>query len=70
MNTLLFLLSISCPKTIIQNTSKLPWNDHDQSLLNQANKRCGEYYSDAPCVKKFIKYAFQSYSVVCGSSLR
>ena len=48
------------------NTSKFPWNDYDQSMLKQAEKRCGELYDDSPCVKLFKKYDKLSYTVICG----
>jgi hypothetical protein len=67
MNTLLIFLALSCPKTEIVNTSGFPWNDYDQSILTQAKRRCGELYSDAPCVKWMKKYEKFSYSVLCGS---
>lgn len=66
MNLLALLFALSCPKPEVVNTSDLPWNDHDQKTLEYAKKRCGEIYPDAPCVKWFKKYAFQSYSVICG----
>lgn len=58
---------LSCPAVTFQNTSGLKWNDYDYSILNQAKRRCGELYPDAPCVKLFRKYNFQQYSVICGA---
>lgn len=66
MFRVLLFLSLACPDTKIQNVSGLPWNQHDQETLDGAKKRCGELYPDSPCVKLFRKYAFQSYSVICG----
>lgn len=63
----LLAVSLSCPNVKIVNKSGLPWNDYDQSMLNQAKKRCGELYQDAPCVKLFKKYEKQAYSVICGA---
>lgn len=64
---LLVLAALSCPATKMQNVTKFPWNDHDRSILQQARKRCGELYQDAPCVKLFRKYGKQDYSVICGA---
>ena len=60
------IIALSCPTTKIVNVSDYPWNDYDNSILEQARKRCGELYDDAPCVKLFRKYDFQQYSVICG----
>lgn len=64
--SLLLLLALSCPKTVIINDSGLPWNDHDEQMLSQSKTRCKELYSDAPCVKKFYKKEEQNYWVICG----
>lgn len=60
------ILVLSCPITVMQNITKYPWNDYDRSILKQTEKRCGEIYKDAPCVKLFKKWDKQDYSVVCG----
>jgi hypothetical protein len=62
------LLALTCVLPIMQNTSKFPWNDYDRQELKYAQKRCGEIYSDAPCLRLFRKYNFQQYSVVCGKA--
>ncbi len=68
MNLLVItLFSLSCSKTIIVNTTKYPWNSFDQKTLNQAKKRCGEIYPNAPCVKWFKKYGSIDYSIICGN---
>lgn len=63
---LLLLLALSCPKTILINQNKQAWNESDYKVLKSAEKRCGEIYPDAPCVKKFYKRPTeQSYWVIC-----
>lgn len=64
--TLMFLLALSCPSVQLINDSGLSWNKYDYSVLQSAQKRCGEIYPDAPCVKKFYKKEEQNYWVVCG----
>ena len=66
MTTLLFLLAAACPQTKMVNRSKLPWNDRDRWEMTYAQKRCGEIYEDAPCLKTFYKLGFQDYYVSCG----
>lgn len=66
MTTFIIVLALSCPATKVVNTSKFAWNDFDQSEMKYAQKRCGEIYNDAPCVKRFTKYNLNQYSVVCG----
>lgn len=60
------LIALSCPTPVMQNVSKEPWNDYDRSMLAQTEKRCGEIYPTAPCVKLFRKYNRKQYSVICG----
>ena len=67
MLTIMVLMAISCPNPKMQNVTKFAWNDFDKSILEQARKRCGELYPDAPCVKLFRKYGKQDYSVICGA---
>ena len=65
--SLLLLLALSCPNTIIINQNKEPWNEFDAKTLASAKIRCGELYPDAPCVKKFYKRPDeQNYWVICG----
>ena len=59
-------IALSCLSPVMQNVTQFPWNDYDRSELKYAEKRCGEIYSDAPCVKLFRKYDKQSYTVICG----
>lgn len=66
MVSILLLAALLCPKTHMQNITKQPWTKYDYSMLDRATLRCGELYPDAPCVKLFRKFNFQSYSVICG----
>ena len=61
-------LSLSCPTPLMQNASRFPWNDYDRKELRYAEKRCGEIYEDAPCVKLFRKFNDQQYTVICGKA--
>lgn len=63
---LLFTLAMACPQVKYQNVTKFPWNEEDKKTLVQAQKRCGELYPDAPCVKLFRKFGERDYSVICG----
>ena len=65
--TFLLLMALTCAEPKMQNTSQEPWNDYDKSILKQAQKRCGELYNDAQCVKLFRKYRPRQYTVICGS---
>lgn len=58
-------VSLNCAPPTILNTSEEPWNEYDQSILENAKKRCVELYSDAPCVSWFKKYNVKQYSVLC-----
>ena len=58
-------LLLSCSPPVMQNVSKEPWNDYDREELKYVEKRCGEIYLDAPCVRLFRKWDKKSYSVVC-----
>lgn len=59
-------IAFTCPVPKVVNTTKFPWNRHDEKTLSYANKRCGQVYKDAPCVTWFKKWGKQDYSVVCG----
>ncbi len=66
MTLLTFLLSTSCPATVMINQSKLPWVEWDYKELKYCQKRCPYEYKDAPCLKKFFKLGFQDYFCLCG----
>jgi hypothetical protein len=70
MLTLLVILSLSCPKTVVVNTTKEPWSDYDTEMLEYTKKRCGQVYEDAPCLKWFKKWDHQSYSGICGAKVK
>ena len=55
-----------CPKTKIVNTSGYKWNNFDATTLNISKRRCGELYSQSPCVKTFTKWGERDYRVICG----
>jgi hypothetical protein len=56
-----------CPKTRVVNTSGLPWVAWDESRKNYCARRCQYEYTDAPCLKIFVKTAFQTYHCICGA---
>lgn len=60
------MLILSCPITVLQNTSGYPWNRYDRKEMEYAKKRCGEIYLDAPCLKFWKKWGKQDYSAICG----
>lgn len=62
---LLALLALSCPLTLVVNNTK-EWTVDDQHTLDNAKKRCGELYPDAPCLTKFEKTAALAYRAYCG----
>lgn len=66
MATLMILLNLSCPKTIMQNATEFPWNDHDYKTLEYCKKRCVQIYEKSPCVTFFRKFGKQDYTVLCG----
>jgi hypothetical protein len=61
----MYISAQACLATVMQNTTKFPWNDYDYQILAQAKKRCPEIWSDSPCVKLFKKFGENQYSVVC-----
>lgn len=63
---ILFIMSQSCPNTIIENRTNLIWNKMDQKSFVSARERCKIHYPKSPCLKKFIKVKFNTYYAVCG----
>ncbi len=63
MKTLILLV---CMQPNIINKTKT-WNDLDQQTLKRAQVRCQELYSDAPCLKTFIKKEELLYNAICGN---
>lgn len=58
------ILGLVCPDPKIENRTST-WTKDDQKMLEQAKTRCGQIYSDSPCVKMFRKNEEQGYSVIC-----
>lgn len=63
---LFVLAALACPQVDIINTTKHPWNSHDQKMLDYSKARCSQLYDDAPCVTFFKKRGEKDYSVLCG----
>ena len=62
---ILLLAALSCSPPVMQNVSKYPWNDYDKKEMKMAEKRCGELYSDAPCLKLWRKFGDRMYTAIC-----
>lgn len=60
------LAALACGSVNMINQTNESWNKFDKTVLQKAEIRCGEIYTDAPCVKKFYKRPEQSYWIVCG----
>lgn len=56
-----------CPRVKVANTSGLAWVAWDESRKNYCARRCQYEYTDAPCLKLFVKTAFQTYHCICGA---
>ena len=63
---MILAIMLICFPPQIKNTSGLPMTRYDMWALNQATRRWGELYNDAPCVKLFWKLADKSHRVICG----
>lgn len=64
-----FLLYVAgiCAEPEIVNSSKYPWNSHDDRMMERAKITCDRVYSPRnPCVGKFIKWGERDYRVICG----
>lgn len=55
-----------CSLVIMLNLTTFPWNKRDYEVMDEAKERCVKHFSDAPCVKKFIKSGEHDYQIVCG----
>lgn len=66
MSNLLFtlLLASTCPKAKVVNLTPI-WTSQDQENLDFAKTRCGHFYPNSPCLKKFIKKKTRTYSIIC-----
>ena len=65
----LFISTIMCPKTEIENLSEEKWNDIDQKNFNMAKERC-PIVTNLPCLKKFIKKEPLVYNAICSHPLK
>jgi hypothetical protein len=65
---LALLLALSCPVPKMQNITKEPWTAYDRKEMKWVEKRCGELYPDARCVKLFRKFGHREYTVICGAA--
>lgn len=62
---MIFKLALVCAVTVIVNNTDT-WTARDQEVMKEAQKRCGELFPDAPCLKKIVKNAENSYRLHCG----
>jgi len=60
------MTKLICSAIIIINISHTPWNKHDQHVLDINKNFCARHYSDAVCIKKFIKLRENGYHIWCG----
>lgn len=67
---LVLLLSLSCPQTIVHNMSGIPWNKEDSVHAKIAEKNCAKKYSEAPCLKLFVKVEPLVYRAICGAEVK
>lgn len=63
---LMIVVALNCPTTKIVNTSHLQWTAHDSKEVETAKRHCNKYYPEAPCLKVFEKYDYNSYRATCG----
>lgn len=66
MISLVFLMSLHCPQTILINSSGFNWNSDDRVVYNSSLVRCGVIFPTYDCVKVFIKTEERNYNVICG----
>lgn len=57
-----------CAKPRLINKSRERWLEVDYLALETAIKNCKFYYSDAPCLKTFIKTDVDTFRAICGSN--
>lgn len=57
-------IQVLCPVPEVRNKTKV-WNNFDRQVFKQAQKRCGELFSESPCLKIFLKSEEMVYSVMC-----
>jgi len=61
------LLSGACPETNLIGFDA-PLTQQETANLNQAKKRCGELYPDAPCLKSFEKREEGVFWAICAGA--
>lgn len=61
-------VALICVYTVIVNHTDT-WTARDQQVMEEAQKRCGELFPDAPCLTKIVKRAEQSYRLHCGGKV-
>jgi hypothetical protein len=61
----LFAVALNCPDIKVLNKTKT-WTEQDYQALKTATARCQTMYSDAPCLKYFLKSDDGIYSAICG----
>lgn len=54
-----------CVAIVIINLSTLPWNKHDQEVLDRNKNFCELRLPHAPCISKFIKKGENNYHIWC-----
>jgi hypothetical protein len=68
--TFMVMSAISCPNIKVVDHTKSAWTDQDQEAITQAQKRCGELFPKAPCLKLFVKVEEGMYRAICGAISR
>lgn len=54
-----------CQTTVVVNRTSR-WGTDDERVLQRAQRRCKEIWSDAPCLKTFDKLDENRYTAKCG----
>lgn len=65
-NTILAIVSASCPIPEVKNYSNIAWTDVDSNNVKVASNRCKTLYTKKHCLIKFHKIGFQEYKAICG----
>lgn len=66
--TLAVTAVLTCQPTLFWNTSKFPWNKHDEKIYKLNKPRCGKgKYESTPCTKYFRKTGERDYHWVCST---
>jgi hypothetical protein len=67
VTAIVLTLALGCPKVVAVNISGLPWEAIDSENMKVAGIRCGQKFSDAPCLVQFVKVEKQMYRAICGA---